>query len=117
MKKKIKTTSLDQMIDHHVGKQGSLERTEFDMELSVELLACKMKELRNKQKLTQGQLSKMVGVKQAQISKIENMQSATMQLSTILKVFTALGSSLRFRVVNEEISEDQDFAKEFELAH
>ena len=87
------------------------------MELNLEILAYKMKDLRMKRKLTQGQLSKLVGVKQAQISKIENMQSSTMQLSTILRVFTALGSSLRFRVVNDPIPEDQGFAEEFELAH
>lgn len=116
MKKQITTTTLDEMIDRHVGEQGTPERTQFDMELNLEILAHKIKELRKQRSLTQGQLSKLVGVKQAQISKIENMQSATMKLSTILKVFTALGSSLRFRVVDEEIPEEQDFAKEFELA-
>ena len=36
MKKQIKTTSLDEMIDRHVGEKGTPERAEFDEEAEVE---------------------------------------------------------------------------------
>ncbi|MEI2420507.1 helix-turn-helix transcriptional regulator, partial [Arthrospira platensis SPKY2] len=47
--------------------------------------------------LTQEQLGELVGVKKAQISKIEN--SATdARFSTILKVFEVLGAKVKFDV-------------------
>ena len=49
-----------------------------------------IKETRQKQQLTQKQLGELVGVQEAQISKIESGKSIT--YSTIVKVFKALGA-------------------------
>ena len=69
--KKLKTVSLDTMIDKHVGKVGTKRRDAFEYELKLELLGSAIKEARTHQNLTQEQLGQMVGVQKAQISKLE----------------------------------------------
>ncbi len=71
-KKKIKTVSLDTMIDKHIGKMGSPARDLFEQELKLDLLGYAIKEARLHHNLTQEQLGKLVGVQKAQISKLEN---------------------------------------------
>lgn len=97
MSKKIKTTSLETLIDKHIGKRGSSSREDFEDELRAELLAKRIKDLRLAKKLTQEQLGQLVGVQKAQISKIEN-NFTSVRLDTLLKVFQALGARLHFRI-------------------
>lgn len=93
----MKTKNIDQLIDQHVGPIGSKERNVFEAELKVEIIGQTIKEIRNKKNLTQEQLGNLVGVKKAQISKIEN-NFTDARLNTILKVFKALDSKLSFKV-------------------
>ncbi len=55
--------------------------------------------------LTQEELGELVGVKKAQISKIENSMTDA-RFSTILKVFEALGARVSFNIEldNQEVS-------------
>ena len=57
----------------------------------------KLRQLRKRKKLTQEQLGKLVGVKKAQISKIENHLTDA-RFETILKVFRALDAKINFNV-------------------
>jgi HTH-type transcriptional regulator/antitoxin HipB len=95
---KFKTTSLDQMLDKHLGKAGTLRRDKFESELRVDLLGQAIKQARQELNLTQEQLGEMVGVQKAQISKIENSAKSA-RLETILKVFEAMGAKVNFNVV------------------
>ena len=70
-KEKIKTVSLDTMIDKHIGKKGTAKRDAFDNELRMDLLGEAIKETRKAKNLTQEQLGAMMGVQKAQISKID----------------------------------------------
>ena len=72
MERKIKTVSLDTMIDKHIGKRGSEKREAFENELRIDLLGQAIRQARKEQQLTQEDLGKLVGVQKAQISKIEN---------------------------------------------
>ena len=90
-------TSLDDMIDKHIGKKGTKKRDSFDEELRLDLLGEKIKEIRLKRKMTQEQLGELVGVKKAQISKIENSLTDA-RFDTILKVFRALNAKIKFNV-------------------
>ena len=47
--------------------------------------------------MTQEQLGELVGVKKAQISKIEN-STTDARFSTIMKVFEVLGANVKFNV-------------------
>ncbi len=77
----MKTYTLEEMTDKHIGKKGTAKRDSFDEELRLDLLGEKIKKIRLQRKMTQEQLGELVGVKKAQISKIEN--SLTVQDSIL----------------------------------
>ncbi len=97
MKYKLKTVSLDTMIDKHIGKRGTEKREAFENELRIDLLGQAIKQARQERNLTQEQLGELVGVQKAQISKIENSVKNA-RFETILKVFDALGAKVNFTV-------------------
>ena len=94
---KFKTTSLDHMLDKHLGETGTPRSDKVESELRVELLGQAIKQVRQELNLTQEQLGEMVGVQKAQISKIENSAKSA-RLETILKVFEAMGAKVNFNV-------------------
>ena len=93
----MKTYSLEELTDKHIGKKGTKERDAFENELRLDLLGYAIKTARKERKLTQEQLGKLVGVKKAQISKIEN-STTDARFSTIMKVFEVLGAKVKFNV-------------------
>jgi len=98
---KIKTYSLTEMKDKYIGKVGSVERDEYEYELSMDVLGRMIKTARLERNLTQEQLGKLIGVQKSQISKLESStNSAT--IDTILKVFKALKADIHFNVTLEE---------------
>jgi HTH-type transcriptional regulator / antitoxin HipB len=94
---KMKTVSLDEMIDKHIGKIGTPERDSFEYDLSIDLIGHAIKQARKERKMTQEELGKLVGVQKAQISKIEN-SIKNARLDTIMKIFKALGAKVNFNV-------------------
>lgn len=94
---KMKTISLDDMIDKHVGKIGTPKRDSFEYELSIDLIGYAIKQARKERNLTQEELGKLVGVQKGQISKIEN-SIKNARFETIMKVFKALGATVNFNV-------------------
>ncbi len=93
----MKTTSLDTLIDKHIGKIGTPKRDKFEYELKLDLIGEAIRRARKERKLTQEQLGKLVGVKKAQISKIENNLTDA-RFETILKVFRALNAKIHFNI-------------------
>lgn len=89
----LKLYTLEEVTDEIIGKKGTAERDEFDRDVEEALKAYQLgeaiKEVRKEQDLTQEALGERIGVKKAQISKIENGQ--TMTLRTMSRVFRALG--------------------------
>ncbi len=101
MAKKVKSYSLEEMKDEFIGKIGTPERDEYEYELRMDVLGKMIKKARLERSLTQEQLGDLVGVKKAQISKLENSaNSAT--IDTILKVFKALKAEINFNVRMQE---------------
>lgn len=93
----MKTYTLEEITNQYIGEKGTENRERFDNELRLDLLGVEIKKARKARNLTQEQLGELVGVKKAQISRIEN--SATdARFSTILKVFKVLGAKVRFDV-------------------
>lgn len=100
-KKEMKSYSLAEMKDKHIGKVGTKERDEYEYELRMDVLGQMIKTARQGRNLTQEQLGKLVGVQKAQISKLESSaNSAT--IDTILKVFKALKADIHFNVTLEK---------------
>jgi DNA-binding XRE family transcriptional regulator len=93
----LRKVSLDDMIDQHIGSVGTERRDAFEEELRLDILGKKIKEIREEKHLTQEQLGELVGVKKAQISKIEN-NFTDARFETILKVFRALNARISFNI-------------------
>jgi DNA-binding XRE family transcriptional regulator len=93
----MKTYSLEEMTDKHIGKIGTTNRDAFENELRLDLLGQTIKSIRQEQNMTQEELGELVGVKKAQISKIENSLTDA-RFDTILKVFRALNAKVNFNV-------------------
>lgn len=93
----MKTYSLEDLTDQYIGKIGTQKRDEFERELRLDLLGQAIKRARKERNMTQEELGKLVGVKKAQISKIEN-STTDARFTTILKVFEALGAKVSFSV-------------------
>ena len=100
----MKTYSLEELTDKHIGKIGTPRRDAFENELKIELLGRAIKKARQERNLTQEQLGALVGVQKAQISKLENSVT-NVRFETILKVFSALGAKVNFNIElsNQEI--------------
>ncbi|MEI6143757.1 MAG: helix-turn-helix transcriptional regulator, partial [Mariniphaga sp.] len=93
----LKTYSLEEMLDKHIGKLGTPKRETFENELRLDLLGEAIKQARKDRNLTQEQLGLLVGVKKAQISKLENSLTDA-RFETIIKVFKALNAKVSFNV-------------------
>ena len=95
--KTLKIYSLEEMTDKHVGKRGTPNREAFENELRIDLLGEAIKQARKERHLTQEQLGELVGVKKAQISKLENSLTDA-RFETIMKVFKVLNAKVNFNV-------------------
>ena len=93
----MKTITLEEITDKHIGQAGTPRREAFENELRLDLLGEAIKQARLDRKLTQEELGKLVGVQKAQISKLENSLTDA-RVETILKVFKALNAKISFRV-------------------
>lgn len=93
----MKTYPFEEAKDRFIGKKGTVERDAYENELRMDLIAKAIKQARKERRLTQTQLGELVGVKKAQISKIENNLTDA-RFETILKVFRALNAKINFNV-------------------
>lgn len=97
---KIKAYTLEEMKDKYIGKVGNIERDQYEYELRMDVLGRMIKKARQERNLTQEQLGQLVGVKKAQISKLESSaNSAT--IDTVIKVFKALDARIHFNIKME----------------
>ncbi|MDR2585048.1 MAG: helix-turn-helix domain-containing protein [Prevotellaceae bacterium] len=99
----MKTYSLDELTNKYIGEKGTKKRDEFENELRLDLLGLAIKQARQERKLTQAELGELIGVKKAQISKIEN-STTDARFTTVLRAFEALGAKVHFNV---ELNEHQ----------
>lgn len=90
MKKKISKDfiTLDESKDNLIGKVGTPERDAYEEELKLYAVGAAIKQTRKQLNLTQEDLGRMVGVKKAQISRIENGKNLT--FATVVKLFRAM---------------------------
>ena len=101
----MKTYSLGELTDKHIGERGTSKREAFENELRLDLIGEAIKTARKERNLTQEQLGKLVGVQKAQISKLENSLTDA-RFDTILKVFKALNAKINFNVelLNQKVN-------------
>lgn len=93
----MKTYSLEEIKNKHIGKVGTPDRDQYEFDLKLDVLGYMIKQARKKRNMTQEELGKLVGVKRAEISKLEN-SSRNMTIGTIIKIFNALKADIKFRI-------------------
>ncbi|SRX53957.1 helix-turn-helix domain-containing protein [Aequorivita sp. CIP111184] len=93
----MKSYKLNEAEDLLIGKRGTKERDEYEFELKLELIGDMIKTARKKRNLTQEQLGDLVGVKKAQISRLEN-STGNVTFETVMKIFDALGAKLNLKL-------------------
>lgn len=97
----MKTYSLSEMKDKYIGEKGTEKRENYEYELRMDVLGRMIKTARQERNLTQEQLGELVGVKKAQISKLESSSNSA-TIDTIMKVFKALKAEVNFNVTIEK---------------
>ena len=102
--KKRNYKRFEELEDKYFGKTGTPERDQYEFDLNMELIGDKIKQLRRKKNLTQSQLGELIGVKRAQISKLENGNHSA-SVSTIMKVFHAMKAKVKFRIETDDMIE------------
>ncbi len=90
---RFKMYSLDEVLDEHFGKVGTPRRDVFERSVAASVHAYHIgeaiKKARLQQNLTQEELGERIGVKRAQISRLEKGYSSS--IPTMSRVFQALG--------------------------
>lgn len=93
----MKRYKLNEVEDKLIGEKGTPERDQYEFELELELIGDMIQKARKQRNLTQEQLGELLGVKKAQISRLEN-RTGNVTVETILKVFNALGAKVHFNI-------------------
>ena len=93
----MKRFTLKEAEDKLIGLKGTSERDQYEFELKLELIGDMIQTARKERNLTQEQLGQLIGVKKAQISRLEN-NTSNVTIDTILKVFNALEAKVNFNV-------------------
>lgn len=101
-KTKLRSYSLEQVIDEMVGKKDNIQRQEFEWNLQSEIIGDLIKTTRLAHDLTQEQLGQKIGVQKAQISRLER-QANNMTIGTLLRVFNALNMKVSIKIEKELI--------------
>lgn len=88
--------SQEEALDLTLGKKGEAQRDAFDAEVEDYLIGLAIKNARQSQNLTQEELGQRIGVQRSRICSIE--KGVNLRLSTLRRVFTALGLNLRLDI-------------------
>ncbi len=97
----MKKYTLSEAEDRLIGKPGSKERTQYECELSLDIIGDLIRSVRKVRNLTQEELGKRIGVRKAQISRLEN-KTGNFTVETLINVFSALDAKINLKVELEE---------------
>ena len=94
----MNTTSLDQIKERYYGEKGTTERDNLERELEALRIGIKIREAREKMKLTQSELADRIDKKRSFISKVEN-DGGNITLKTLYDIVEkGLGGKLKIEV-------------------
>jgi len=96
----MKSYTLDDIKDKYIGEDGSPDRESYELELKIELIGEAIKDIRKKKSMTQSELGELIGVKKAQISKLEN-NTTNVSIGTLMRVFDALETKVKLHIETE----------------
>ena len=90
----------EEILDKYIEEKGTPKREQLEADLNSFLIGEAIKQARKSKNLTQEELGNLIGVKRAQISRIENGKNLT--FSTIVRVFKAMGISAKLEIENQD---------------
>jgi HTH-type transcriptional regulator / antitoxin HipB len=94
--------TFDEVLDKHIGKNGTKRREEFEFNVKLGVLGGLIKQIRKERGLTQEQLGQLIGVGKGRISRMEN-EGKNLTIETVQKVFKALKAEVSLKItVNKE---------------
>ena len=94
----MKLVTLEETLDRYIGTKKTVKRRKFEEELRLDLLGSSIRSLREEQNLSQEDLGNLIGVKKAQISKLEN-NFTDVRVGTLIRVFKALKKEIKISFV------------------
>lgn len=96
----MKLYSIEEMEDKHFGPIGTPRRDAFEAAVNEEIrtyhIGEEIKAARKQKNMTQEELGSLMGVKKAQVSRIENGQA--FNISTIARAFKAMGLHINLEI-------------------
>ena len=102
----MKVTTFEELQDRYIGKIGTPEREEYETEVREAIqryhIGEAIKAARKERNMTQDQLAELMGVKKAQVSRIERGHNPT--ITTITRAFNALGMAVSLTCGNMRIA-------------
>ncbi len=97
---KMTLTPFEDLKDYFIGKVGTPERDSYEEEVKEAIQNYKIgeaiKEARKSRNMTQEELGALMGVKKAQVSRMEN--GNVFNLSTVTRAFRALGLHINLEI-------------------
>lgn len=94
----MKTKTLSQLEDQFIGQKGTIERSNYEKELSDLMIGYQIRNGRLKLELTQEDLAERIGKKREFISRIEN-DGSNLTIKTLRDIVeVGLGGTLKIEV-------------------
>ena len=93
----MKTYTLEEVQNKLIGNIGTPDHDKSEYELQMEMIGNAIKQARKDQHLTQEELGKLIGVQNAQISKLER-SAVNVTINTLIKVFGALKTKVKLQI-------------------
>ena len=102
----MKYTTFEELEDKYLGKVGTPRRDAYEAEVREAIqsyhIGEAIKAARQERNMTQDQLAELMGVKKAQVSRIERGANPT--INTIIRAFHALGMTVSLTCGNMQIA-------------
>lgn len=102
----MKYTTFEELEDKYLGKVGTPRRDAYESEVKEAIhnyhIGEAIKAARRERNMTQDQLAELMGVKKAQVSRIERGDNPT--INTITRAFNALGMAVSLTCGNMQIA-------------
>ena len=108
-KPSLKLTSFEALEDKHYGKRGTAKRDAYETAFKEDLIGEIIKQIREKQNLTQDQLAQLLKVNKSNISKIEN-NLKSIRMDTFFRVVEALNTKMTIKLEFGKINREIKFA-------
>ena len=93
----LRQTSFEALENKYYGKKGTSKRAAYETAFKEELIGEIVKQIREKQNLTQDELSQLLKVNKSNISKIEN-NLKSIRMDTFFRVIEALNTKMTIRL-------------------